>query len=27
MECFSNRVRRHSLLEYVSPVAFEQLKS
>jgi transposase InsO family protein len=27
VECFSNRVRRHSSLEYVSPVAFEQLKS
>lgn len=26
VECFSNRVRRHSSLEYVSPVAFEQLK-
>jgi len=27
VECFHNRVRRHSSLEYVSPVAFEQLKS
>lgn len=26
VECFYNRVRRHSSLEYVSPVAFEQLK-
>jgi len=25
VECFYNRVRRHSSLEYVSPVAFEQL--
>jgi len=27
VECFYKRVRRHSSLEYVSPVAFEQLKS
>ena len=27
VECFSNRVRRHSSLEDVSPVAFEQLNS
>ncbi len=25
VECFYNRVRRHSSLEYISPVAFEQL--
>jgi putative transposase len=25
LECFYNRVRRHSALQYVSPVAFEQL--
>jgi putative transposase len=27
VECFYNRVRRHSSIEYVSPVAFEQIKS
>lgn len=27
LECFYNRVRRHSSLGYVSPVIFEQLKS
>lgn len=25
VQCFSNRIGRHSSLEYVSPVAFEQL--
>lgn len=25
VECFCNRVRRHSSLGYVSPVVFEQL--
>ncbi len=24
LECFSNRVRRHSTLQYVNPVEFEQ---
>ena len=27
VETFYNRIRRHSSLEYVSPVAFEQLNS
>jgi transposase InsO family protein len=27
IECYYNRLRRHSSLEYVSPVAFEQLNS
>lgn len=26
VECFSNRIRRHSSLEYVSRVVFEQLQ-
>lgn len=25
VECYYNRIRRHSWLEYVNPVAFEQL--